>query len=45
MPYSAHIKKDGELVLGIKITLTMAFKGVRMAWRIVLTRDDSERIK
>lgn len=45
MPSSAHIKKDAELVLGIKITSTMAFKGVRVAWRKVLTRDDSERIK
>lgn len=44
MPYSARIKKDAELVLGIKITsTTISFNGVRMAWRRVLTRDDSER--
>lgn len=46
MPYPAHIKKDAELVLDIKTALTtMSFKGMRMAWRKVLTRDDSERIK
>lgn len=46
MPYPAHIKKDAELVLDIKTALTtMSFKGMRTAWRKVLTRDDSERIK
>lgn len=40
------MKKDAELVLDIKITLTtMPLKGVRVAGSKVLTRNDSERIQ
>lgn len=46
MLYSTDIKKDAELVLDIKITLTtIPLKGVRMAGSKVLNRNDSERIK